>query len=75
MHGLVIACTGDFCLRICPRALSSSRETPVETNWNRCVDIFCQEETPEALQYLANSKWPDIGAGYHLFQNSSEINL
>ena len=38
-----------------------SRETPVKTNWNRCV--LCQEETPEALQCPANSKRHDVGVG------------
>ncbi len=53
-----------------------SRETPVKTNWNRCV--LCQEETPEALQCPANSKRHDVGAGYSTLSASiirfSELN-
>ncbi len=44
-----------------PQQPGPSRETPIKTNWNRCV--LCQEETSEALQCPAKSKRYDVGAG------------
>ena len=44
-----------------PHQPGPSRETPLKTNWKRCV--LCQEETSEALQCSAKSKRHDVGAG------------
>ena len=43
-------------------------ENQTETDWNLCV--LCQEKTEEILQCPAESKRPDVGAGYRtLAQN------